>query len=145
GFADSEPTALSQSAQKATDAQVFNATATVASAKLTAADRAATESSVRAWDAALPSGGSQPKAIVNTQAVGPRARNVKKTPPNSDRSREANLLARSQAPQPAAEYVTVREEFFLIVRQGPQSAVQESWQVHYVAINVMPAKPPQKP
>jgi len=152
GVAYSEPSTVSQNVQKPADAQVLSSPATasmkaVASAKPASAHLAmsggAPEPGVRAWNAVLRPDASQPKAAVNTRPGKPRSRGARQTTPKDDTS-EATLLAQSQAPQPAAEYVTVRETLFVVVKRGPESAVQESWQVHYVEISIGPAKAAQK-
>ena len=152
GFADGEPT-VSQAAQKPTEDQMQEAPAantksTVAGAQLAAQlallGGASPEGRVRAQDVVLRSSGSQVKTDRKTQAARQRSRSYRKTTPNTDSNREATLLAGSQTPQPAAQYVTVREEFFMVVRRGAPSAMQESWQVHFVQISVVPVKLPQR-
>jgi hypothetical protein len=44
----------------------------------------------------------------------------------------------------AAEYVTVREEFMIVVTRWTGAATQESWQMHVVQISVTPARIAQK-
>ena len=155
GFADNEPSTVAQYVRTPAEAQVLNSPATAsmkavasakpASAHLAISGGAQVETAVRAWNAVLRSGASQPRTAVNTRAARSRPKTPKKTTPNNDgNNRETMLLAGAQAPEPAAEYVTVRETLFVVVQRGPQSTVQESWQVHYVEISIVPAKGAQK-
>jgi bla regulator protein blaR1 len=154
GFSDGGPMAVSQTAQKPADAQMPGSvsaanTKPAESARLVAANLGisggeSTAMKVRAWDAVLKSNEGRAKAAVNSKVARPGSGSARNPAPKTDSNREATVLAKSQVPRQAAEYVTVREEYFMFVRQGPQSAVQESWQVHFVEISVVPAKPPQK-
>lgn len=53
-------------------------------------------------------------------------------------------LANLQRPPQAAEYVTIREEFVMVVTQRTESETPESWQMHVVQVSVMPVKSAQK-
>jgi beta-lactamase regulating signal transducer with metallopeptidase domain len=54
--------------------------------------------------------------------------------------RQAMVLAGLQPPQ-TPEYVTVREQFVMVVMQGEAAAGPQSWQVHVVEISVTKAQP----
>jgi beta-lactamase regulating signal transducer with metallopeptidase domain len=55
------------------------------------------------------------------------------------------LSASYQAP-PQEDYVTVREDFFVVVTQRTASGQEHSWQMHVVQISVRPqSKTPEKP
>ena len=61
------------------------------------------------------------------------------------RTQPAVLIASYQAPK-QENYVTVREELFLVVTQQTASGQVESWQMHVVQISVRPqSKPQEKP
>jgi beta-lactamase regulating signal transducer with metallopeptidase domain len=66
------------------------------------------------------------------------ARAAKKTQPPV-------LIASYPAPK-QEDYVTVREELFVMVTQRTASGQEQSWQMHVVQISVQPqSKPPEKP
>jgi len=100
---------------------------------------------VRAWDAAL----TQQRAALKKRVDEPQQARESKNP-RSEANTQETVLAETTAPpttlpmQPAPEYVTVREEFFMIVRQGTATSAPASWQVHIVEISVMPVQPQQK-
>lgn len=54
------------------------------------------------------------------------------------------LIANYRAPK-QEDYVTVREEVFVVVTQRTASGQQQSWQMHVVQISVQQNKPPEKP
>ncbi len=61
------------------------------------------------------------------------------------RTQPAVLIASYQAPQ-QEEYVTVREDLFVVVTQRTASGQEQSWQMHVVQISVRPqSKTPEKP
>ncbi len=98
---------------------------------------------VRAWDAAL----TQQRAALKKRVGGPQVRESKS--PRSEGKVKETLLAetimpRTSPPQLAPEYVTVREEFFTVVRQGTATSALASWQVHIVEISVVQAQPQPK-
>ena len=105
---------------------------------------------VKAWNAALRSSEKRRKAPAKLAAQALQNDSMKVLSSES-KPVQAELAqmqtaeaAKIQPGEPAVNYVTVREEFFMVVRQGPQSAEQQSLQVHYVEISVVPVKPPQK-
>ena len=101
----------------------------------------ANEPEVRAWDAALRSNGDAQKPVAGKRAARSH-RNGRSKPVFKGKSKGQTLLAGDRSPQPMPEYVTVREEFVVVVTQRTQdSAVQQSWQMHVVAISVRSAKP----
>jgi hypothetical protein len=127
--------------------------AAVAKPKMVAAkfsdSAAGSEPKVRAWDAALRSSEVQQRAALNKHAAKPQIREIKNPKSDESNDAQATLLAEAQMPktspvQSAPEYVTVREEFFMVVRQGTPSSASASWQVHIVQISVVPAQPHQK-
>jgi hypothetical protein len=78
---------------------------------------------------------------VTKRAAGGRRNGVPK-PTLARESSRPTLLAGNQAPQSKPEYVTVREEFVVVVTQRTQdSAVQQSWQMRVVEISVTSTKP----
>src|SRR5262249_53214101 len=101
------------------------------------------EPQIRAWDAALktaePGRKSARKASLHRRTL---EANKPRVEIANDRNPD---MAAEQPSLPAGEYVTVREEFLIVVRQGTQPGGQESWQVHLVEISVVPVLPPQKP
>ncbi|HZS25685.1 MAG TPA: M56 family metallopeptidase [Candidatus Angelobacter sp.] len=109
------------------------------------------EPKVHAWNAALKSGADQQKAAIGRsdvaigrRAVKPQRHDPEKLALNSLREEPTRLMAKTQQPVlPAPELVTVREEFVMVVGQGPQAAVQ-SWQLRVVEISVVTAKAQQK-
>jgi beta-lactamase regulating signal transducer with metallopeptidase domain len=141
-------------------------TARILPAKLSSAAAASSmaQPRARAWNAALRSSESAEK-LRKDLARQRSARNEVAARSNvATRSKEALrpvLLAATQRPsltetepsrldsaqplQPqAAEYVTVREEFVIVVTRRTGAATQESWQMHVVQISVTPAKIAQK-
>lgn len=106
---------------------------------------------VRAWDVALKSSAQQ-RAALKSSAAQPEGRRVRES--NSLESNERSgpqptLLAETVLPKTSAEhvapeYVTVREEFVMIVRQETSSSAPASMQVHIVEISVVQAQPPPK-
>jgi beta-lactamase regulating signal transducer with metallopeptidase domain len=67
------------------------------------------------------------------------------TAPVARRTQPAALIASYQAPK-QEDYVTVREEFFVVVTQRTASGQEQSWQMHVVQISVRPqSKPTEKP
>jgi len=113
---------------------------------------AMSEPRVRAWDATLKSNEAQQRAALKRNPVEPEGRRVaaSKIPKaNEEDGPRATLLAETALPKEptersAPEYVTVREEFFMVVNQGAPSSAQASWQVHIVQISVVQAQPQQK-
>jgi beta-lactamase regulating signal transducer with metallopeptidase domain len=102
------------------------------------------EPKVRAWDAALKSSEVQQRAALKKRAVLPEVNDAKNSKSDEGNGKHAMLLAEALPAQPAPEYVTIREEFFMVVKQGTPSSAQASWQVHIVEISVVPAQPQQK-
>jgi len=100
---------------------------------------------VRAWDAELT---QQRAALKKRIDQPPQVRESKNL--RSEANTQETVLAETTAPpktlpiQPVPEYVTVHEEFFMIVRQGTATSAPASWQVHIVEISVMPLQPQQK-
>jgi beta-lactamase regulating signal transducer with metallopeptidase domain len=112
---------------------------------------AASEPEVRAWDAALMSSEVQHRAALKKHAAQGQIKEVKQPKSGEGNRVQATLLAETLLPKaspvqtaPAPEYVTVREEFFLVVKQGTPSSTPASWQVHIVEISVVQAQPQQK-
>jgi beta-lactamase regulating signal transducer with metallopeptidase domain len=65
--------------------------------------------------------------------------------PEARRTQPLVLIANYQAPT-QQEYVTVREELFVMVTQRTASGQEQSWQMHVVQIRVRPqSKPQEKP
>jgi hypothetical protein len=60
------------------------------------------------------------------------------------KTQAAVLIANYRAPK-QEDYVTVREEFFVVVTQRTASGQQQTWQMHVVQISVQQNKPPEKP
>jgi beta-lactamase regulating signal transducer with metallopeptidase domain len=97
---------------------------------------------VKAWDASLRSGERMRKAGV-TNAAHPRR--IESKTPSSNRGEEQRAeLAAAQLPAPAVDYVTVREEFYMVVTRQTATSAPTSWQVHVVEVSVVPVKPAQK-
>ncbi|MGC2697724.1 MAG: M56 family metallopeptidase [Candidatus Angelobacter sp.] len=101
---------------------------------------------VRAWDAALKSSETPMPIRKHTarkrSSVTDAARVKVASFKKSDRPQMT--LAGLQPPQQSPEYVTVREEFVMVVTQRQGSAMQESWQMHVVQFIMGPAKRPEK-
>jgi beta-lactamase regulating signal transducer with metallopeptidase domain len=105
-------------------------------------------SKVHAWDVALKSDEGRQRAALKKPVLQTKARESAKPKSNEGDVKET-LLAETTMPTKlpaplAPEYVTVREEFFMVVRQGTPTSASESWQVHIVQISVVPAQPQQK-
>ncbi|HKD78115.1 MAG TPA: M56 family metallopeptidase [Candidatus Angelobacter sp.] len=110
---------------------------------------AASEPNVRAWDAALRS--SETQRIALKKRVPPSRQSADRNPKlDEDRSLRATLLsetmlpATSPAAQRAPQYVTVREEFYMVVNRQTPSSRPTTLQVHIVQISIVQAQPPQK-
>lgn len=109
------------------------------------------EPKVRVWNAALKSGADQQKTAIGRQAIAigktaakPQRRVPEKLALNALREKQTELMAKAQQPVlPSPEYVTVREEFVMVVGQGPQA--MQSWQLRVVEISVVTAQTQQKP
>ncbi|HET9283960.1 MAG TPA: M56 family metallopeptidase [Candidatus Angelobacter sp.] len=109
------------------------------------------EPKVRAWNAALKSGADHQKAATGRPAIAigrtaakPQRRVPEKLALNPLREEPTKLMAKTQQPVlPSPEFVTVREEFLMVVGQGPQ-AVMQSWQLRIVEISVVTAQTQQK-
>ncbi len=166
GFADRAPvaSALVQPPQSTrnSEVQVIAAAksaqpATIAKPKMVVAkfsDSAASEPKVRAWDAALKSSDIQPRAALKKRTAQKQMKEAMQPKSAEGNGVQATLLAEALLPkaavsetspvQPVPEYVTVREEFFMVVKQETPSSAQASWQVHIVEISVVPAQPKQK-
>jgi bla regulator protein blaR1 len=111
---------------------------------------------VRAWDAVLRSSSVRQTVALKKHAAQGQIREATQPKPAEGNGVQATLLAEALLPkaavprtapvQPGAvpEYVTIREEFFMVVKQGTASSTQASWQVHIVEISVVPAQPQQK-
>jgi beta-lactamase regulating signal transducer with metallopeptidase domain len=68
-----------------------------------------------------------------------------RTAPAAKRTQPAAVIASYRAPK-QEDYVTVREELFLVVTQRTASGQEQSWQMHVVQISVRPqSKTPEKP
>lgn len=132
-----------------------NPTSAIAKPKVVAAnygERVASEPKVRAWNAALSVSEAQHRVALKKREAQSAIKDRKE--PRSGESNKETLLAGTILPktsreqtspvQPAPEYVTVREEFFMVMRQETTSSVPTSWQVHIVEISIMPAHPQQK-
>jgi beta-lactamase regulating signal transducer with metallopeptidase domain len=71
--------------------------------------------------------------------------NGERTALAAKKTQPAVLIANYRAPK-QEDYVTVREEFFMVVTQRTASGQEQSWQMHVVQISVRPqSKPPEKP
>jgi hypothetical protein len=112
---------------------------------------AASEPKVRAWDAALMSSEVQHRAALKKYAAQGQIKEARQPKSAEGNRAQATLLAETLfpkasavQPEPAPEYVTVREEFFMVVKQGTPSSTPASWQVHIVEISVVLAQPQQK-
>jgi beta-lactamase regulating signal transducer with metallopeptidase domain len=102
------------------------------------------EPKVRAWNTALKSGADQQKAVVGRAAAKPQRRAPEKLALDPLKEEQTRLMAKTQQPVlPAPEFVTVREEFVMVVGQGPQAAMQ-SWQLRVVEISVVTTQTQQK-
>jgi beta-lactamase regulating signal transducer with metallopeptidase domain len=162
GFADGAPAAAvavhSMSNRQAMQIDVAAKStlpSAIAKPKMVAAkfsdSAAASEPKVRAWDAALMSSEVQHRAALKKHAAQGQIKEVKQPKSGEGNRVQATLLAETLLPKaspvqtaPAPEYVTVREEFFLVVKQGTPSSTPASWQVHIVEISVVQAQPQQK-
>ncbi|HKV94689.1 MAG TPA: M56 family metallopeptidase [Candidatus Angelobacter sp.] len=162
-FTDGASTARVLAAQSASNAQSMQNNAhalqisaatkptqpvAVSKAKFVAANfddaSASDELKVRAWNTTLKSGADQQKAAIGRPTVKPQRRVPEKPALNPLREEQARLMAKAQQPVlPAPEFVTVREEFVMVVGQGPQAAMQ-SWQLRVVEISVVTAQTQQK-
>ena len=107
---------------------------------------------VRAVQAGLRSDGVniapvKAKAVLVTRGKAERRRQSAKserTTLAAGKTQPAVLIANYRAPK-QEDYVTVREEFFVVVTQRTASGQQQSWQMHVVQISVQQSKPPEKP
>jgi bla regulator protein blaR1 len=71
--------------------------------------------------------------------------NSERTAPAAKRAQRPVLIASDQAPR-QENYVTVREDLFVMVTQRTASGEEQSWQMHVVQISVRPqTKPLEKP
>jgi beta-lactamase regulating signal transducer with metallopeptidase domain len=138
GFADDAPTASTLSAQPFAGAH-----AKLLDANFSGASAApANEPKVRAWDASLRSNNGPQKTIADKRASRGHRNSVPK-PAVARKSNRQTLLAGNQPLQQLMPgYVTMREEFVVVVTQRTQdSAIVQSWQMHVVEISVTSAKP----
>jgi beta-lactamase regulating signal transducer with metallopeptidase domain len=137
GFADDAPTASTLSAQPFAGAHAKLLDANFSSASAAPGG----EPKIRAWNAALRSNNGSQKTIADKRASHGH-RNSAPKPAVAGKSNRQTLLADNRSPQLMADYVTMREEFVVVVTQRTQdSAIVQSWQVHVVEISVMSAKP----
>jgi len=137
GFADDTPAASTIPAQPfaGAHAKLLNANFGDASAAI------ANGPKVRAWDATLRSNGDAQQPVAGRHAARSH-RNGASKPAVAGKSKGQTLLAGDRSPQPVPEYVTMREEFVVVVTERTQdSAVQQSWQMHVVEISVTSVKP----
>jgi beta-lactamase regulating signal transducer with metallopeptidase domain len=89
------------------------------------------------------------KAKLGFQVRGKHERRVpsknERTAPAAKRTQPPVLIARYQAPS-QEDYITVREDLFVMVTQRTASGQEQSWQMHVVQISVRPqSKPLEKP
>jgi hypothetical protein len=64
----------------------------------------------------------------------------------ASKSSQPAVLTASYLPPKQEEYITVRQEMFLVVTQQTAAGEQQTWQMHVVQISVQPeAKPVPKP
>ena len=136
GFADDAPVASAVSAPSMATAQVKLQRASFGGASAAPV----TEPKVRAWDAALKTNDGPQKAIAAKRTVRGR-RNRAQKPAVADKSNQQMLLADYQPPQSMPEFVTVREEFVMVVTQRTQDSAVQQWQMHVVEISVTSPRP----
>ena len=75
----------------------------------------------------------------------PQSTKSERTPLAAKKAEPAVQTASYQAPK-QEDYVTVREELFVVVTQRTASGQEQSWQMHVVQISVRPqSKPLEKP
>ncbi|HET8888470.1 MAG TPA: M56 family metallopeptidase [Candidatus Angelobacter sp.] len=100
---------------------------------------------VRAVQASLKSDGVN-AAPVKARSVltrGKGERRSERTALAARKTQPAVLIANYRAPK-QEDFVTVREEVFVVVTQRTASG-QQSWQMHVIQISVQQSKPPEKP
>jgi hypothetical protein len=65
---------------------------------------------------------------------------------NVQKSAQPEVLTASYQAPKQEEYITVRQEMFLVVTEQTASGEQQSWQMHVVEVSVQPLpKPAPKP
>ncbi|HEU4413179.1 MAG TPA: M56 family metallopeptidase, partial [Candidatus Angelobacter sp.] len=143
GFADEAPSSV------ATAAAHWPEAGKVVTASF-AKKPSVSEPTVRAWNAALKTSETRARVVRSKHVL--RKKHEEGSVPRLSIATLANpdqrpkTIAELQPPQmpQSPEYVTVREEFVMVVTQRPGSAVPESWQMHFVQFVVGPAKRPEK-
>lgn len=108
---------------------------------------------VRALEAAFRND-SSPAKLVSAKSARPLSSNsrrrhtepVRKTAAPAPKSMEPAMLTASYQVPEQEQYVTVREELYVVVTQQTESGEQQSWQMHVVQVSLQPqAKPAPKP
>jgi beta-lactamase regulating signal transducer with metallopeptidase domain len=102
---------------------------------------------VRAIQAAFRTDGSDLQPVKAKGVISPRRKvGRSRTTTLAHKDSPPAMLPASYQPQQPEEYITVRQEMFLVVTQQTASGEQQSWQMHVVEVSVQPgAKPVQKP
>jgi beta-lactamase regulating signal transducer with metallopeptidase domain len=143
GFADVAPVAKQAQADRA----MGNGVSADASSQ-SGGEVRATE--VRAIQAAYKTDAVSPR-LANTNVVRPAKRNVsarrnaRRDAVAQKNTQPAVLTADYRAPR-QEEYITVRQEMFLVVTERTASGEKQSWQMHVVEVSVQPqSKPVPKP
>jgi hypothetical protein len=140
GFADSAPKAaeLSAEADRTSGSQAALAPPRNASAN--------GNNQVHAIQAAFRTDSANVQAVKAKSALSPRRKTAPPRTMLAGKSSQPAVLTASYLPPKQEEYITVRQEMFLVVTQQTAAGEQQTWQMHVVQVSVQPeAKPMPKP
>lgn len=120
--------------------------------QLLAAQASGESHGVRAVQASLRSDGVNAVPVKAKGVLATRGKAERGTPSTKSertvltakKAQPAILTADYRAPK-QEDYVTVREELFVVVTQQTASGQQQSWQMHVIQISVQQSKTPEKP